>query len=144
MVVISPKFGRRIYQKYENPINFQYKRFFVKELSARLSEPQLPFMQILVGPRQIGKSTAIAQIAASWQGPKIIESADQLSPPNQEWIGFHWQRAVEQQGTCLLALDEIQKVPRWAEAIKILFDRDRHSNKLRVILSGSASLSLQQ
>lgn len=109
-----------------------------------MSEATLPFLQVLVGPRQVGKSTAIAQIAAAWSGPKIIESADQISPPSQEWIGFHWQRAVEQPEVCLLALDEIQKVPRWAEAIKILFDRDRHQNKLRIILSGSASLSLQQ
>jgi len=44
---------------------------------------------------------------------------------------------------CLLTLDEIQKVENWAEVIKKLFDRDRHKNKLRVILSGSASLKLQ-
>ncbi len=122
---------------------FDYKRFFFSVLQQRLSEDQLPFVQVLIGPRQVGKSTVIEQIAAAWTGSKITESADQLNPPNREWIAFHWQRALEQPGVCLLTLDEIQKVENWAEVIKKLFDRDRHKNKLRVILSGSASLKLQ-
>ncbi|MBM4253343.1 MAG: ATP-binding protein [Deltaproteobacteria bacterium] len=120
-----------------------FKRFFSTLLQQRLTEEQLPFIQVLIGPRQVGKSTAIAQVAATWTGPKIIESADHLNPPNQEWVAFQWQRALEQHGICLLALDEIQKVENWAEIIKKLFDRDRHKNKLRIVLSGSASLKLQ-
>jgi predicted AAA+ superfamily ATPase len=122
----------------------EFYRSIYKTLKARLHEAELPFVQVLLGPRQVGKSTVIAQLAASWDGAKIIESADQMSPPNHEWIGFHWQRALEQPGISFLALDEIQKVPRWADAIKILFDRDRGKNKLRVLLSGSASLTLQK
>ncbi len=113
-------------------------------LQQRLNQNDLQFIQVLLGPRQVGKSTAIAQIAEEWKGKAIVESADRLSPPNAEWIAFHWQRALEQDGPCLLAIDEIQKVQRWREQVKILFDRDRHKKQLRVILSGSASLTLQQ
>jgi predicted AAA+ superfamily ATPase len=42
-----------------------------------------------------------------------------------------------------VVIDEIQKVRDWSNILKILFDRDRKKNKLRVVLSGSASLSLQ-
>ena len=121
----------------------EIKRFFFNELSRRTHGDTLNFMQVLLGPRQVGKSTTIRQLADSWSGPKIIESADQLTPPKADWIEFLWQRAIEQQGTCLLVIDEIQKVRDWANVLKILYDRDRKKNKLRVVLSGSASLSLQ-
>lgn len=119
-------------------------RYFVDSLHRRLREPDLPFLQVLMGPRQIGKTTAISQIMEQWTGSKISETADQVNPPGAKWIEFAWQRALEQPGLCLLAIDEIQKINRWSEVVKILFDRDRHKNKLRVVLSGSASLSLQQ
>ena len=97
----------------------------------------------MIGPRQVGKSTVIEQLAAQWTGSKIIVTADNLAVPSQEWIAFHWQRAVELQGPVLLVFDEIQKVKHWSEQIKILFDRDRRKHQLRIVLSGSASLALQ-
>ena len=119
------------------------KRYFYPELSRRLQEPHLQFLQVLIGPRQVGKSTTIGQLEEEWTGSKIVVSADQVTPPNGEWLSFHWQRAIEQPGPCLLAIDEIQKVKRWSEIVKVLFDRDRSKHKIRVVLSGSASLSLQ-
>lgn len=140
-----PNFSSTVYQNQDKIDNMiELKRFFYYELSRRLLGEALPFLQVLLGPRQVGKSTAIAQIAGAWPGSKIIESADQVTPPTTEWIEFLWQRALEQPGICLLALDEIQKVPNWSAAVKILFDRDRKKNKLRVVLSGSASLSIQR
>lgn len=121
----------------------EFKRFFYNHLSSRVHGPSLNFMQVLLGPRQVGKSTAIGQLAESWPGGKIVESADHVTPPKTDWIEFIWQRALEQQGPCLLVIDEIQKVRDWPNILKILFDRDRKKNKLRVVLSGSASLSLQ-
>lgn len=119
-------------------------RFFYRSLKNRLDQPNLPFLQVLIGPRQVGKSTAITQITRDWRGSTVFESADRVSPPNSEWIEFLWQKALEQPAPCLLALDEIQKVRGWSETVKILFDRDRHKSNLRVILSGSASLSIQK
>jgi len=67
-------------------------RFFIDGLAGRLEE-KLNFMQVLMGPRQVGKTTAISQLSARWEHSKIVESADQVSPPDQRWIEFHWQRA---------------------------------------------------
>ena len=119
------------------------ERSMGKVLQTRLTQANLPFLQVLLGPRQVGKSTIIEQVAQAWQGPKIVISADGVTPPNEQWIEFYWQKAIEHESVTLLAFDEIQKVKNWSEAIKQLWDRDRHRNKLRVVLSGSASLTLQ-
>lgn len=111
-------------------------------LNARVHEP-LNFMQALIGPRQVGKTTALQQLAQSWPTSQIFVSADQMAPPTSEWVEFHWQRARELKPPTLLIFDEIQKVKGWETSIKRLFDEDRSQRKLRVILSGSASLSLQ-
>jgi predicted AAA+ superfamily ATPase len=135
--MLLPNFGFK-----SNELEIQ--RFFVPTLQARLNESSLPFLQVLLGPRQIGKSTAISQLLTSWPGSKIFVSADEVVPPKAEWIEYLWQRALSEPAPCLLAIDEIQKVRQWSETVKILFDRSRHSGKIKVILSGSASLSLQQ
>lgn len=121
----------------------EFKRFIYAELLERMNHSS-SFLQILTGPRQVGKTTLIQQLASTWDGAKILASADEVSPPNVEWIRFHWQRAREEKGLCLLALDEIQKIPGWSETVKTLFDQDRSKTNLRIILSGSASLSLQR
>ena len=107
-----------------------------------LSHP-LPFLQVLTGPRQVGKSTFIEELGKRWNGHKIIETADRVVPPTTEWIEFVWQKAREQNGPTLLAIDEIQKVKGWSDAIKPLFDRDRNNPNLRVLVTGSASLNIQ-
>lgn len=121
----------------------EIQRFILSQLKARLAEPKLAFLQVLIGPRQTGKSTLIRQVADSWTGAKEIASADGLTTPGSQWIEFLWQKATEQSGPSLLAIDEIQKVAGWSEVIKILFDKHRHHPNLRVILTGSASLTLQ-
>lgn len=72
-----------------------------------------------------------------------MDTADRVIPPTTEWIEFLWQQAREKKGPVLLAIDEIQKVKGWADAIKPLFDRDRNSGSLRVLVTGSASLNFQ-
>lgn len=117
--------------------------FFYDTLKKRINE-NLNFIQILIGPRQVGKTTAIKSILESWQGSKIFETADTPSVADGTWIDLHWQRARQLPGPVLLVFDEIQKVPQWSEKIKILFDQDRASRKIRVVLLGSASLSIQK
>ena len=65
------------------------------------------------------------------------------------WLTSVWERARAQAtgspGGFILALDEIQKVPNWAEVVKGLWDADRHADlPLRVVLAGSAPLLMQQ
>ncbi len=44
----------------------------------------------------------------------------------------------------MLVIDEIQKVPGWSERVKRLFDEDRESRRLKVVLLGSTSLLRQR
>ncbi len=116
-------------------------RDFTKSLSDRLAE-NLNFMQVVIGPRQVGKTTGLEQIISEWHGSSLMVTADELITPNREWLSLQWQRAEQKGPGTLLVIDEVQKIPQWSDAVKYLFDRDRR--KLKVVLLGSASLSLQR
>ncbi|MDD5675193.1 MAG: AAA family ATPase [Chitinivibrionales bacterium] len=101
-------------------------------------------INIIIGPRQVGKTTAALQIAEKWQGPVITVSADSPLPPGPEWIRNHWERATAQPGT-LLIIDEIQKVRGWNETIKSCWDADAYSDTApQILLLGSSSLLVQK
>ena len=116
-------------------------RNFTKQLQGRLTE-ELNFLQIVVGPRQIGKTTGLKQIIKNWQGSSLMVTADELAAPSLEWLTLQWNRARQKGRASLLVIDEIQKIPGWSQAVKYLFDQDRRA--LKVVLLGSASLSLRQ
>jgi predicted AAA+ superfamily ATPase len=66
------------------------------------------------------------------------------------WLAAQWERArllandSGKQGA-VLALDEVQKIPAWSEAVKRLWDEDtRHHLPLRVVLLGSGPLLVQR
>ena len=114
-------------------------------LQENLARP-VHILQILVGPRQVGKTTAVHQFLEKWPDPKLYATADQLTPPDTKWLAKTWRQARKLTGNKpLLVIDEIQKVPRWSEAVKMLHDEDiRAKRHLRVILLGSSALLLQR
>lgn len=118
-------------------------RDFQRVLEKRLQEKR-PLIQILLGPRQVGKTTAAQAMFDAWQGPKVIASADAPTPPQASWIQHHWEQARLKGEGVLLILDEVQKVPGWSEQVKILFDADRGKRDIRVLLLGSSSLYMQK
>ena len=102
-------------------------------------------IQAVVGPRQVGKTTLALQIFDHWKGVKIFESADAPDTPSVDWIRLVWERARQElngrKAQGLLIIDEIQKIPRWSEAVKALFDHDKRKKiPLRVVLLGSSAL----
>jgi len=103
-------------------------------------------IQVIVGPRQVGKTTAAGQIGKKWKAPVLYASADTPMPPTHEWIQHHWEQAGRKKKTdTLLVLDEIQKVRGWSEAVKSLWDEDRRNGTtLNVLLLGSSSLLIQK
>ena len=124
-----------------------FERPQLKELLARLAEAP-KFIQILAGPRQVGKTTLISQ-AEKTLGPgrMLYAAADLPAAPNPDWIVQQWQRAQMaarqlQGASFVLALDEIQKVPRWSETIKGLWDSK--PNNLHLVLLGSSQFLVQQ
>jgi uncharacterized protein len=116
-------------------------RDFIETIWARLAE-DLNFLQVVIGPRQVGKTTGLEQIVSRWRGPSLMVTADEVATPNREWLALQWQRAEQKGPGTLLVIDEVQKIHQWSDVVKYLFDRDRR--KLKVVILGSASLSLQR
>jgi hypothetical protein len=121
----------------------QFVREFTKVLEARLLE-KLNFIQVVMGPRQVGKTTALEQICARFPGPTHMVSADEFAPPHADWIELNWKMAESKGLGTLLVIDEIQKIPNWSVVVKRLFDAQRSERRLKVVLLGSASLMLQK
>ncbi|MBI5527792.1 MAG: ATP-binding protein [Deltaproteobacteria bacterium] len=116
-------------------------------LSERLSGgPNL--LQVIIGPRQVGKTTAIRQFLSETSIPSVYATADLLAPPSTGWIAGRWAEArelCERGGGVLLVFDEVQKIPRWSEAVKRFHDEDVFSHsRLRTVILGSSSLLVQK
>ena len=115
-------------------------------LTARLAEPRR-FLQVVAGPRQVGKTTLVRQVTDALRCPVHFASADEPALRGTEWIAAQWDAArlsVAKDGA-LLVLDEVQKVSGWSEAVKRLWDEDtRKRVKLRVVLLGSTPLLIQR
>ena len=119
-------------------------RHFTQILEGRLIE-NLPFMQVVMGPRQVGKTYGIEQILSKWMGAKLFVTADTTIPPQAQWIEAQWLKARSMGAGTLLIIDEIQKITDWSETVKVLFDAERNSkDRIRVVLLGSASLSIDK
>jgi predicted AAA+ superfamily ATPase len=128
----------------QNPL---FQREDVQTIRARLDEPRR-FVQVVSGPRQVGKTTVVSQVMKATNRPVVFASADEPTLEGASWIHAQWERgrlAARAHGSAVLALDEVQKVPGWSEAVKRLWDEDtRLGLDLRVVLLGSAPLLVQQ
>lgn len=117
-------------------------------LTARLLEPRR-FIQVVAGPRQVGKSTLVQQVTGALAMPTRYASADEPSLRGAEWIAQQWEaaRLLLLPGTdgAVLVLDEIQKIPGWSETVKRLWDEDTRARRpLRLVVLGSAPLLIAQ
>jgi uncharacterized protein len=116
-------------------------------LAERLAEPRR-FVQVVAGPRQVGKSTLVQQVTAELDLPVRYVSADEPTFRGADWINQQWE-AVRLEATgkagAVLVLDEIQKIPVWSETVKRLWDEDtRKKRPVKVVLLGSAPLLITQ
>jgi predicted AAA+ superfamily ATPase len=107
-----------------------------------------PVIHVLIGPRQVGKTTIARQIQTSVQFPTIYATADSPVPLDSSWIETQWRRAVTESkaanGPVLLILDELQKVRGWSETLKIFWDSRPRTPEIRVLILGSSSLLMQE
>lgn len=149
-----------------------YERPQAQALRARFAETPR-FITIVAGPRQVGKTTlvrtALAHVASQFiavdqygEPPMrtpfgiVAETTMELSgaPRDAAWLIRQWQAARE---ACkshrdrhpdrhfVLAIDEIQKIPRWSEVVKGLWDADRAAHlPMHVVLLGSSPLLMQK
>lgn len=126
-----------------------YERSQVETIAARMQETDNHLMQVIVGPRQTGKSTMLAQATAKQACETHFVSADEPLNPSVDWLRSEWQQARNltrgNTQTVVLIIDEIQKISHWPNAVKSLWDADqREGSTLKVFLSGSSSLLLHE
>lgn len=128
-----------------------FRRQAADTLAARLAEPRR-FIQVVAGPRQVGKTTLVHQVTGAMATPVRHASADEPTLRDTDWIAQQWDAArlsaadmPTADGDAVLVLDEIQKIPGWSETVKRLWDEDtRLGRPLKVVLLGSAPLLIAQ
>ncbi len=127
----------------------EYQRKHLSVLSKRVLEKR-KFIQIIAGPRQVGKTTLVHQLISSLSIHCHFISTDDSGSFDSVWIQQQWETAriklkQSARNELLLVIDEIQKVKNWSETIKSLWDKDTAENTdIKVILLGSSRLLLQQ
>ena len=118
-------------------------------LRERILEPR-HFMQILAGPRQVGKTTLVGQVLNDISIPYTLEVADAVNPKDSDWIHRVWESAratmqIRKEQERLLVIDEVQKIDNWSEVVKREWDEDsRRRVNLKVVLLGSSRLLLKR
>ena len=126
-----------------------YERAQVDVIAGRMAEEANPLIQVVVGPRQTGKSTMIAQALQKLDIPYHFVSSDDAVVLSRQWLETEWQQARNMlqghAGQVVLVIDETQKVPHWPIAVKSLYDDDRRNLVgVKVVLSGLSSLLLHK
>lgn len=126
-----------------------YRRAQFNELLARINEPRSK-MQVIVGPRQVGKSTLISQVLEEYALPFDSYSADDVIGTSADWLTQIWESQrmkmdVRGETKRLLVIDEIQKIKNWSETVKAEWDRDtREKRALTVVLLGSSRMLIEK
>jgi predicted AAA+ superfamily ATPase len=124
-----------------------HTRPIFKQLVQRLQEPR-KFIQVLLGPRQVGKTTLALQSAKAVEKPCHYISADLASLQDLAWLKQQWEVARLKAGIekgALLIIDEVQKIPHWSDMIKSLWDEDtRNRLNLSVMILGSSPWLMQK
>ena len=139
-----------------------YHRPHLATLRNHLQESPM-FMIVVAGPRQVGKSTLVRKaleghystfIATDqpltshvdpWIDVRPATRHEPGSKPTGKWLVTQWAEArTKARGLPpgqyhVLAIDEIQKIPRWSEIVKGLWDEDRATGlPMHVVLLGSS------
>jgi len=115
-------------------------------LTERLAEPAPGRIQLLSGPRQVGKTTLLLELAEQLGECVSYAAAD---APEAALPGF-WERlfaAAEeraaQRGKAIVLLDEAHLLPDWAARLKSVTDRFRRRKiPIHVVATGSSALRL--
>lgn len=127
----------------------EYIRKQFNTLKERILEPRM-FMQVLAGPRQVGKSTLVGQVLERINIAHAMEVADGVDPKDSDWIHRVWEAArttmtLRRLTEYLLVIDEVQKIDNWSEAVKREWDADTRSKlNMKVVLLGSSRLLLKK
>jgi predicted AAA+ superfamily ATPase len=137
--------------KITNTINTMIQREQYQTIIDRLHE-QRRFIQVVMGPRQIGKTTTVKQAVKAIEDKitSLIFSADNIPATQNSWISDCWATAraqlkLEGGKELILVIDEIQKLKGWSEVVKKEWDYDTFNDvNIKVVLLGSSRVMLQK
>lgn len=127
----------------------EYKRPQFQLIAERINEPR-GRLQVIVGPRQVGKSTLIGQVLEECQYAYESYSADDVPGASSNWLAQLWEAQRMKmmsrgESKRLLVVDEIQKIHNWSETVKAEWDRDtREKRELIVVLLGSSRMLIEK
>lgn len=126
----------------------KFRRGQYKVLIDRLKEPRNK-IQVIAGPRQVGKSTLVKQVLNDIDIPVTFGAADNIDKNDKGWISELWATArarlkLEPGSQHVLVVDEVHKINNWSEQVKQLWDEDTFNDiNLKVVLLGSSRLLLK-
>lgn len=115
-------------------------------LTTRLAEPAPGRIQLLAGPRQVGKTTLLLEIADSLGRQAVYAAAD---APEAALPGF-WERLLARaedvaaaESRAVVLLDEAHLLHDWASHLKGIWDRLRRKKiPVHIVATGSSALRL--
>jgi uncharacterized protein len=128
---------------------YMFERPHLQKVIKRIQESR-KFIQVILGPRQVGKTTLVNQLVQKHQFESLVVSADAVGSSNAYWLEQQWETArikLKQSWAkeFLLVVDEIQKIDNWSEIVKLLWDTDTKNNlPLKVVVLGSSRLLIQK
>ena len=117
-------------------------------LIRRIEEPRHT-IQVVAGPRQVGKTTLVKQVLKEVSMPSLFFNADAVAHDDGNWISDRWaevraRMAYNGSNEFLLVFDEIHKIDNWSEQVKKEWDADTFNDlNIKVILLGSSRLLLK-
>lgn len=119
------------------------------DLIARLQEPRRT-IQVVAGPRQVGKTTMVKQVLQQLTIPSRFFNADGVQADDKDWIAARWDevRALMHfyhYSEVVLVIDEVHKINNWSEQVKREWDADTFNDvNIKVVLLGSSRLLLKK
>lgn len=126
-----------------------FKKAEYQTITSRLKEDRR-FIQVLMGPRQVGKSTVVKQVLQDFDRPYQFFSADNVPATDSVWVSDCWATArnlMQLNGLAemTLVIDEIQKIRNWSEIVKKEWDDDTfHDRNIKVLLLGISRVLLEK
>lgn len=126
-----------------------YRRAQYIDILERINERRSK-LQVIVGPRQVGKSTLIGQVVEACSIPCDSVSADDVVGAGANWLAQTWEAErmkMDARGEKkrLFVVDEVQKILNWSETVKAEWDRDtREKRELMVVLLGSSRMLIEK